>query len=85
MWKTKKFLMVVKTQSLNENKDTQSKDIFQSYWSIDRLALKRQMGIEKASCKVLKLFGDITGEQLMKTWNAVGDSEHALSVRLWMV
>ena len=61
---------------VNEKKDTQSKeDIFQSYWSnIDRLALSEtQMGIEKASVQSAKLFGDITGEQLMKTWNAVGD------------
>lgn len=61
---------------VNENKDTQSKDdIYKSYWSnIDRLALSEtQMGIEKASVQSAKLFGDITGEQLMKTWNAVGD------------
>ena len=59
---------------VNENKDTQSKDeIYKSYWSnIDRLALSEtQMGIEKASVQSAKLFGDITGEQLMKTWNAL--------------
>ena len=34
---------------------------------IDRLALSEtQMGIEKASVQSAKLFGDITGEQLMK-------------------
>lgn len=61
---------------VEKNKDKQSKeDIFQSYWSnIDRLALSEtQMGIEKASVQSAKLFGEITGEQLMKTWNAVGD------------
>lgn len=61
---------------VEENKDKQDKeDIFQSYWSnLDRLALSEtQMGIEKASVQSAKLFSEITGEQLLKTWNAVGD------------
>ncbi len=52
-------------------------DILNTYWSnIDRLAISEvQMGIEKASVQSSKLFEDVTGVKLLKTWNAIGDDK----------
>ena len=61
---------------VEDNKDTMSKEaILETYWSnIDRLAISEvQMGIEKASVQSSKLFEDVTGVKLLKTWNSVGD------------
>ena len=61
---------------VEDNKDTMSKEaILETYWSnIDRLAISEvQMGIEKASVQGSKLFEEVTGVRLLKTWNSVGD------------
>lgn len=61
---------------VEDNKDTMSKEaILETYWSnIDRLAISEvQMGIGKASVQGSKLFEEVTGVKLLKTWNSVGD------------
>lgn len=63
---------------VEDNRDTMSKgDILNTYWSnIDRLAISEvQMGIEKASVQSSKLFEDVTGVKLLKTWNSIGDDK----------
>ena len=63
---------------VEDNKDTMSKEaILETYWSnIDRLAISEvQMGIEKASVQGSKLFEEVTGVKLLKTWNSVGDEK----------
>jgi len=63
---------------VEDNKDTMSKEaILETYWSnIDRLAISEvQMGIEKASVQGSKLFEEVTGVRLLKTWNSVGDEK----------
>lgn len=63
---------------VDDNKDTMSKEaILETYWSnIDRLAISEvQMGIEKASVQGSKLFEEVTGVKLLKTWNSVGDEK----------
>lgn len=62
---------------LEQKKDLLTKDeIIELYKNkMERLALSEtQMGIEKASVQSAKLFEEVTGDLINKTWNCVGDS-----------
>lgn len=62
---------------LEQQKDLLTKEeIIELYKNkMDRLALSEtQMGIEKASVQSAKLFEEVTGDLINKTWNCVGDS-----------
>lgn len=62
---------------LEQQKDLLSKEeIIELYKNkMERLALSEtQMGIEKASVQSAKLFEEVTGDLINKTWNCVGDS-----------
>lgn len=62
---------------LEQQKDLLAKEeIIELYKNkMERLALSEtQMGIEKASVQSAKLFEEVTGDLINKTWNCVGDS-----------
>lgn len=62
---------------LEQKKDLLTKEeIIELYKNkMERLALSEtQMGIEKASVQSAKLFEEVTGDLINKTWNCVGDS-----------
>lgn len=62
---------------LEQQKDLLTKEeIIELYKNkMERLALSEtQMGIEKASVQSAKLFEEVTGDLINKTWNCVGDS-----------